>query len=453
MAQSAILPNSLPDTPHSKREDWLTIMLVGLAHGSSHFFQLVLPSLYVSLAAAFDLDFARLGMLASIFFVVSGLCQVASGFVVDKVGGRAALWFGISLFALSAALIALSDGYTTLVIAAVIGGLGNAVFHPADFYILNHRVAPNRLGHAFSAHNLTGTLGWALAPVFVASITLAFGWQAAAWGVMLLMLVILAVTIAGRRLLDAGQVMHGLVHPTSQSSSKASSFEKDASLVTSKSTSGLTVGSTNPAKSSPPIPPNVLVTLLTSPALLGAFLFFCCLTISLSAVQNYTIPILSGMYGFSVMTASTALSFYLIGQACGLIAGGFLVSPSMRSESIVFGSLVMAAFFIFVLAMGWIPVSLAVPMVGLAGFCSGLSGPSRDMLVRRVTPKKSVGSVYGLVYSGLDVGSALGPLLFGVMLDAGWSHGPWFGATVSFILGALIATYIGRTASRVPSTV
>ena len=245
MAQSAILPNSLPDTPHSKREDWLTIMLVGLAHGSSHFFQLVLPSLYVSLAAAFGLDFARLGMLASIFFVVSGLCQVASGFVVDKVGGRAALWFGISLFALSAALIALSDGYTTLVIAAVIGGLGNAVFHPADFYILNHRVAPNRLGHAFSAHNLTGTLGWALAPVFVASITLAFGWQAAAWGVMLLMLVILAVTIAGRRLLDAGQVMHGLVHPTSQSSSKASSFEKDASLVISKSTSGLTVRSTD----------------------------------------------------------------------------------------------------------------------------------------------------------------------------------------------------------------
>lgn len=420
MAQSAILPQSLPDAPHSKREDWLTIMLVGLAHGSSHFFQLVLPSLYVSLAAAFDLDFARLGMLASIFFVVSGLCQVLSGFVVDKVGGRMALWFGISLFALSAALIALSDGYAMLVVAAVIGGLGNAVFHPADFYILNHRVAPSRLGHAFSTHNLTGTLGWALAPVFVASITLAFGWQAAAWAVMCLMLAILGLTLAGRRLLDAGQTLQ-----------QPDLREKSSST--------------------PPSTPNVLVALLTSPALLGAFLFFCCLTISLSAVQNYTIPIMSGMYGFSVMAASTALSFYLTGQAFGLIAGGFLVSPTMRSESIVFGSLVLAAFFIFVLAMGWIPVAMAVPLVGLAGFCSGMSGPSRDMLVRRVTPKKSVGSVYGLVYSGLDVGSALGPLLFGVMLDAGWSHGPWFGATASFIGGALIATYIGRMASRAPS--
>ena len=449
MAQSAVFPNSLPDAPHSKREDWLTIMLVGLAHGSSHFFQLVLPSLYVSLASAFDLDFARLGMLASIFFVVSGLCQVASGFVVDKVGGRTALWFGISLFALSAALIALSNGYTMLVVAAVIGGLGNAVFHPADFYILNHRVAPSRLGHAFSTHNLTGTLGWALAPVFVASITLAFGWQAAAWGVMALMLVILALTITGRRLLDAGQVAHGSGQAV-QATSKPLSSEKDASVAIG-ATSARAIGSTAQGKPADTAAPNVLLTLLTSPALLGAFLFFCCLTISLSAVQNYTIPILSGLYGFSVMTASTALSFYLIGQACGLIAGGFLVSPTTRSELVVFGSLVMAALFIFVLAMGWIPLSLAVPVVGLAGFCSGMSGPSRDMLVRRVTPKKSVGSVYGLVYSGLDVGSALGPVLFGIMLDAGWSHGPWFGATASFIAGALIATYIGRLASRTPA--
>lgn len=454
MAQTAILPNSLPDAPHSKREDWLTIMLVGLAHGSSHFFQLVLPSLYVSLAAAFDLDFARLGMLASIFFVVSGLCQVASGFVVDKVGGRTALWFGISLFALSAALIALSNGYSMLVIAAVIGGLGNAVFHPADFYILNHRISPSRLGHAFSTHNLTGTLGWALAPVFVASITLAFGWQAAAWSVMVLMLVILALTVGGRRLLDAGQAADAAVHvtqPVANPSVQSSSIPNASNQAPSRAIPGQPVASASSGHAPAPAAPNVLVTLLTSPALLGAFLFFCCLTISLSAVQNYTIPILSGLYGFSVMTASTALSFYLIGQACGLIAGGFLVSPTMRSESIVFGSLVMAALFIFVLAMGWIPVSLAVPVVGLAGFCSGMSGPSRDMLVRRVTPKKSVGSVYGLVYSGLDVGSALGPLLFGVMLDAGWSHGPWFGATASFIAGALIATYIGRVASRTPA--
>lgn len=453
MAQTAILPNSLPDAPHSKREDWLTIMLVGLAHGSSHFFQLVLPSLYVSLAAAFDLDFARLGMLASIFFVVSGLCQVASGFVVDKVGGCMALWFGISLFALSAALIALSNGYPMLVIAAIIGGLGNAVFHPADFYILNHRIAPSRLGHAFSTHNLTGTLGWALAPVFVASITMAFGWQAAAWSVMVLMLVILALTIGGRRLLDAGQAVAAgqVIQTAANPSVQASSIPKPSSQLPSRALPGQPVVSASSGRTPPTAAPNVLVTLLTSPALLGAFLFFCCLTISLSAVQNYTIPILSGLYGFSVMTASTALSFYLIGQACGLIAGGFLVSPTLRSESIVFGSLVMAALFIFVLAMGWVPVSLAVMVVGLAGFCSGMSGPSRDMLVRRVTPKKSVGSVYGLVYSGLDVGSALGPLLFGVMLDAGWSHGPWFGATASFIAGALIATYIGRMASRTPA--
>lgn len=87
-------------------------------------------------------------------------------------------------------------------------------------------------------------------------------------------------------------------------------------------------------------------------------------------------------------------------------------------------------------------------MVGLAGFCSGVAAPSRDMLIRRVTPKGATGSVYGLVYSGMDVGSALGPLGFGLLLDAGMAHGPWVGAGVAFAAAALLAQWIAMQARR-----
>ena len=176
----------------------------------------------------------------------------------------------------------------------------------------------------------------------------------------------------------------------------------------------------------------------------GAFLFFVCATIALSAVQNYTIPLMGGIYGMSAIAAGTVLSGYMLGQVTGMIAGGFLVNSTSRTEYVIFASLIAAAGMFALLASGWLPLALAaLAMVG-AGFFSGLSAPSRDMLVRKVTPKKSIGSTYGLVYSGLDVGSALGPLMFGILLDAGWRSGPWVGAAVAFVVAALLAYQIGR---------
>ena len=163
-----------------RRRDWQIILLIGVIHASSHFFQLVLPSLYVSLGNAFGLDFARLGLLVSTFYVVSGIGQASSGFVVDRIGARPVLWFGLSCFVVSGLLIGSANGYAMLMAAAVVGGIGNSVFHPADYSIINHRVTAPRLGHAFSAHGLTGNLGWALTPVFMTSITLLADWRVAA---------------------------------------------------------------------------------------------------------------------------------------------------------------------------------------------------------------------------------------------------------------------------------
>ena len=394
-----------------RRRDWLTIALVAWAHATSHFFQLVIPSLYVSLGSEFGLDFARLGLLVSVFYVTSGIGQAGSGFVVDRVGGRPVLWFGLSCFVAAGCLIGLANGYAMLLAAAFVAGAGNSVFHPADFSILNTRVSPARLGHAFSMHGLTGSVGWAIAPMLIAGLTVMFNWRVAAFGAAAVVGVTLAGTVFGRRLLSPEAV--GEDAPASSAAPEG-------------------VGRT-------------LRTLLARPALWGAFLFFASSTLASSAVQNYTIPLLHGLYDLSRVTASASLSGYMLAAAFGMFLGGFVASATPRAERTVAASLIAAGAVLAVLAMGWVPAWLAAPAVVLAGLCSGVAGPSRDMLIRRVTPRGALGSVYGLVYSGMDVGAALGPLCFGLMLDAGMSYGPWLGAALSFVVAAWLATLVGRS--------
>lgn len=422
MSHTAALPPTKSSPGPSARDDWRTIGLVGSAHAGSHFFQLVIPSLFVPLGSAFGLDFAQLGLLMTTFFVVSGLGQVASGFIVDRIGPRPVLWFGVATFVVSALLLATAGGYGTLMLAAIVGGIGNAVFHPADFSILNHRVTPNRLGHAFSAHNLTGTLGWALSPLFVVGISEWLGWRAAAFGVAVLMAIILVGLIWGRESLHVQGTRDAPKQASTTNTTEGSGLQGAGLLAT-------------------------LSQLVASPALWGAFLFFVCATIAFSAVQNYTIPLMGEIYGMTVVAAGTVLSGYMAGQILGMLAGGFLVNATAKSEVVVFMSLIAAAVVFALLASGVVPLALAALSMALAGFFSGLSAPSRDMLVRKVTPKKSVGSVYGLVYSGLDVGSALGPLMFGLLLDAGMRSGPWLGAAVAFVVAALLANQIGRASN------
>ena len=147
---------------------------------------------------------------------------------------------------------------------------------------------------------------------------------------------------------------------------------------------------------------------------------------------------LGQLYDLSKVAASSALSGYMIASAVGMAAGGFLVSANPRTERTVMVALILAGLTLVVLALGWARRAGRAGG-GAGGLCSGVAAPSRDMLIRRVTPG-ATGSVYGLVYSGMDVGSALGPLAFGLLLDAGLRQGPWVGAGVAFAVAALLAS-------------
>lgn len=436
------------DDPVAARRDWLTILLVGVAHASSHFFQLVIPSLYVPLGREFGLDFAALGLLATVFFVASGIGQASSGFVVDRLGARPILWFGLSSFVVAALLMATAQHYAVLLVAAGIAGLGNSVFHPVDFAILNDRISQKRLGHAFSVHGLTGSLGWALTPVFIATLTALYDWRVAVFGVAALCAAVLLLTILGRHLLAGSEpVIRPAQSAQAGQAGRAASSPGQPAAAAVAAKAGETASAAAPA--------GVLATLAmlaSRPALWAAFLFFGFTSLALSSVQNYTIPLLGSLYGVGDMAASSALSSYMVASAFGMMLGGFLVSSTPHTERIVAASLILAGGILALLATGAVPAWLAVPAVALAGFCSGTSGPSRDMLVRRVAPKGATGSVYGLVYSGMDVGAATGPLLFGLMMDAGLRQGPWLGGGAAFVVGALLAWQVARAAARSAKT-
>lgn len=430
---SATLPAALSISSSAlKRRDWSIILLVGAAHSCSHFFQLVLPTLYLSLAAHFGYDFAQLGLLASIFFLLSSIGQASSGFVVDRIGPTPVLHFGLACFVLSGLLIAGANGYAMLVAAAAIGGIGNSVFHPVDYSILNHRVSAQRLGHAFSAHGLTGNLGWALTPIYMAAFIYLADWRVAALGAAALVAVVLLATWLGRDML-AGRGRWG-------DQGKAESQEQPA-------TPPVTTARTGDTDLSKQSVGRTLQTLGAQPALWGAFLFFAFTSIALAAIQNFTIPMLGAVYGIDKVLAGSALSGYMVAGAVGIIAGGFLVSSTPRSEFIVFASLVVAASCFVLLAGGWLGASFAMLLVAFAGFFSGMAGPSRDMLIRRVAPKGATGTVYGLVYSGMDIGASLAPVAFGLMLDLGLMRGPWVGAAFSFVAAAVLAVAVGRAAA------
>lgn len=414
-----------PDNPAVQRQDWKIISLIGTAHSCSHFFQLLLPTLFLPLANEFGYSFGELGLLVSVFYLVSSLGQASSGFVVDRVGPTPVLRFGLGCFVLAGVLIGMANGYVMLLLAAFIGGAGNSVFHPVDYSIINHRVSSPRLGHAYSAHGLTGNLGWALTPVFMTTIIHWSNWRVATFCAAGLVAFVLAMVWLGRDLL-AGR------NEALAESSETPEVGRAASL-SDKSVS------------------QTLAMLLKKPALWGAFFFFVCTSIALSAVQNYTIPMLGDVYGIDKVLAGTTLSAYMLASAVGMLAGGFLVSATPKTELTIVASLVLAGVFLVVLASGVLAPVWAMALVGLAGMSAGVAAPSRDMLIRRVTPRGATGTVYGLVYSGMDVGASVAPIGFGLMLDMGFSQGPWVGAAVAFVVAAVAALMVAKSVEGRPS--
>jgi MFS transporter, FSR family, fosmidomycin resistance protein len=382
------------------RHDSTVIGLVGLAHGASHFFQVLLPPLFPLLKVEFKVSYAELGMMMMVFYVISGVFQTVAGFAVDRFGARRVLLFGIAMISLPALLMAVAPGFWVLVLCVALAGLGNSVFHPSDFTILNWRVDPRRLGHAFSVHGISGSLGWAAAPLTVTALGVAFGWRGAVFTAGACGLVLLAALYASRRI-----------------------------LATEPDSGGRAADGSRPRRAA-----GGLVPLLTLPVWL-CFGYFLLLAMALSGLQSFAIPALMDFSQVTLTNATMALTCYFLGNTVGTLAGGFAAGWTNRHDLVAAGGMSSGAVLFFLVASGLVVAWWVIPVFVLAGFSSGITGPSRDLIVRGATTKGATGRVYGFVYSGLDTGSALAPVLLGYLLDHGRPAGVFMFIGVTLLLG------------------
>ncbi|MBB1602765.1 MFS transporter [Variovorax sp. UMC13] len=383
------------------RTDAQLIGLVGLAHAISHFSQLILAPLFPWLKDAFNVSYTELGAVLTVFFVVSCIVQAASGFIVDKLGPRPVLFVGLGLLGLAGFGYAMAQSYWMLLASAVVAGVGNGVFHPVDYTLFNRKVAPTRLGHAYSVHGITGSLGWALAPAFVVPLAMAFSWRIAlaAAGALALAVLLVLWLYRGVFTLDVKAVQKA----TGQVAGAAGQFD-----------------------------------FLRIPAVWMCFGFFFFYAMVISVVQTFA-PVAAGhLHAVPVTLVAVCLTVYMVGSAAGMVIGGFLASDPSRCERIVGVGFGIAAVLALVLAFADFAPVLVPVLFGAMGFASGIAGPSRDLLVKRSTPANATGRVYGVVYAGLDIGQAVAPLVFGRLMDNGRYTAVIVGLAI--VQGVLIAS-------------
>jgi MFS family permease len=353
---------------------------ISAAHFVSHYYILLLPPLFDSVRGDYGVSYTELGLALTIFNVTSALFQTSAGFLVDRFGARLPLIGGLLLGAGALAIAGIVNSFWVLIAMFALAGLGNTVYHPADYAILSHHVPPQRAARAFSIHTFAGMLGSALAPGASLLMQTQWGWRGAFIGAAVLGLAVALLLI-----------VQGDEPPVVVSNDK--SRGADAATL-----EGWRL-------------------LLSRPIMLN-MIFFIMLALIGGGLQNYSIVALAALHGTAEATANAALTGYLALSAIGVLAGGLLATHTSRHGMVAAVSLVLMAVLAAVLVID-MSAALLIGVMAIGGFFFGLMMPSRDMLVRAVTPPGSFGKVFGFVTNGFNVGGIIAPVIFGLAMDHG----------------------------------
>ena len=378
-----------------------TLFGISAAHWVSHFHILTLPMLFPFLKAQLGVGYIELGFALTVFAVVSGLTQAPLGYIVDHIGARKILLLGLCLGGLALVMLGLHVSYPWLIASAVLLGIANSVYHPADYAILSEHMDEARMGRAFSIHTFAGFLGGAVAPATIAALVTLSGGQGAliACGAVGPLVALLLVVM---RIPEAGANRHR------------------------------TPGARIPRKN------------IITPALIVLTMFFMLLGLSNAGIGNFGVVALMSGYDISFSTANIALTAYLGASAVGVLAGGFLSDRTQRHGQVSAACFAVNAAIVLVIATVTLPAVLLTAAMTAAGFLGGVIAPSRDMLVRSAAPAGAAGRAFGIVSTGFNFSGIASPLLFGWIMDQ--SAPRWvFGVSALFmVLTVVLALFTDR---------
>ncbi|MFQ5958525.1 MAG: MFS transporter [Alphaproteobacteria bacterium] len=384
--------------------DAKVIGLVGTGHFFSHFYLLALPPLFPLLKDEFGVGYAALGAALMVYNAATGVVQVPVGFLVDRIGARTVLLAGLAVDAAAIAAIGLTSSYRVLLALVFVAGLGNSVFHPADYAILSASIGKGRIGRAFSFHTFAGFLGFAAAPGTMVLLTALMNWRWALIVAGAVGLAVAAVMLAARTVLaDDARASEAPARP--------------------RHGQGLA--------------------LLFSPPILLFFVFFLATSMATSGIHAFSVAAIVSLYDAPLAAANAALTGFLIAAAVGILAGGVLADRTSRHDLVAVLGFVAAAAMVAVVAIMSLPMALLIGALTLAGLFQGGSRPSRDMMVRAVTPAGATGKVFAFVSVGLNIGGAVSPVLFGWVIDQGEPR-LVFALAVLFMLAAAGTVIVSR---------
>jgi FSR family fosmidomycin resistance protein-like MFS transporter len=388
--------------PHAR-----VVGVVSAAHFVSHYYIIILAPLLPFVRADYDVSYTEIGLALAAFNVVSAALQTPAGFLVDRLGARILLTCGLVIGATAFIVAGMTHSFWLMVAMFALAGVGNTVYHPADYAMLSQHVPAKQIGQAFSVHTFAGMLGSAVAPPSLLLMQSLWGWRGAFVGAGVFGLAVAALLMAVR---DNGEAKPA-----------APPHDKDAP---------------------------VGWRLLLAPAILLNLLFFVLLALTSGGTSNFSVVAFGALYGTPVTVANAALTGNLVLSAIGVLIGGMLVGRTARHGLVAGLGLAGMAVFIALVAQVDLGALALIVAMSAAGLCTGIIMPSRDMIVREVTPPGSFGKVFGFVTTGFNIGGIISPLIFGAIMDHGSPRLVFLAVAAFSLIAILTVVMLPKQAAR-----